>query len=96
MTAGILPGCFIRPEQFQWWWWRFAYCRLIAAIPPGYIPKERKFELTRLHDDRSSRLECELHTKKLTEPRHFKPAGRFQRYYRGRSKLGQAPTSAMN
>ena len=33
MTAYILPGCIIRLEQFRWC--RFAYHRLIAAIPPG-------------------------------------------------------------
>jgi hypothetical protein len=37
MTAGIPPGCNVRHKQFRWW--RFAYHRLIAAIPPGYVQK---------------------------------------------------------
>ena len=41
MTACMPPGCFIRLEQFRWW--RFAYHWLIVEIPPGYIPKQRKF-----------------------------------------------------
>ena len=47
MTACIPPGCVIRLEQFLWW--RFAYHPLIAAIPPGYKPKQLKLGSTRLH-----------------------------------------------
>jgi hypothetical protein len=39
ITAGIPPGCNIRLARFRWW--RFAYHRLIAAIPSGCVPKQR-------------------------------------------------------
>jgi hypothetical protein len=40
MTAGIPPGYTVCLEQIRWW--RFAYHRLIAAIPPGCVLKQLK------------------------------------------------------